>query len=420
MDCTNCLNKQQCNTNRPKFQQPKWEETVNRPLPKITSAFLIVTLACNLRCKYCFIHQQPAFIDLKVAIDAVDFLAKNAAEVNTRPSINFFGGEPTIMWDKIIVPVTNYVKQKYGDNFGLSMTSNGILLDADRLSWMKKNDIGLLFSIDGNKTTQDMNRPLPDGSSSFDVLEPKIPLVLEHYPNMTFRATIDFDSVYYLFDNYNYAISKGYTNMFAMPNVFAKWNDGQRNELKSQLRLVVNRYMELIRENKHVRFNPLDEMYNTMREVLYSDPRKNFRTKGIEYPAFGRCGLGANRFASIGTEGEIYSCQELVGNKEYGKDFIIGDIYNGTDDAKRWEIINKFDPRNVHSDDPNIRCIDCKMNSICNGACAINNYFATGDLNIMPGILCYWYQILLDEAFRVVETMAAEGNAFFKNSVFPS
>ena len=33
----------------------------NMTLPPITSAFLVLTQACNLKCKYCFVVQKPSF-----------------------------------------------------------------------------------------------------------------------------------------------------------------------------------------------------------------------------------------------------------------------------------------------------------------------------------------------------------------------
>ena len=55
-------------------------------LPEISSAFLNLTNACNLACRYCFVKQSPDYMSYQTAKDAADFLAANAeAEA---PSIN--------------------------------------------------------------------------------------------------------------------------------------------------------------------------------------------------------------------------------------------------------------------------------------------------------------------------------------------
>ena len=81
--------------------------------PLITSAFLNVTDECNCRCVYCFENKHPHHMSLQTAKDTIDFLAKNAEKENCIPSINFFGGEPTLMWDSVIIPSVLYAKEKY-------------------------------------------------------------------------------------------------------------------------------------------------------------------------------------------------------------------------------------------------------------------------------------------------------------------
>ena len=121
--------------------------------PKITSAFLNLTNACNLACRYCFVKQSPDYMSCRTAQDAADFLAANAGDAP--PSINYFGGEPLMCWDSVIVPLTGYIRARYGERFRLSMTSNCVLMTEDKLRFMKENKIGLLFSMDGDRATQD-------------------------------------------------------------------------------------------------------------------------------------------------------------------------------------------------------------------------------------------------------------------------
>ena len=106
-------------------------------LPKITSAMLIVTHACNLACRYCFVHQEPSRMTYDTAKRAAQFLLDNAEGTNDIPSINFFGGEPLLMWDSIIKPLTLWLREEVKKPFELSMTSNGILLDDKKIDFMK-------------------------------------------------------------------------------------------------------------------------------------------------------------------------------------------------------------------------------------------------------------------------------------------
>jgi uncharacterized protein len=400
MDCNSCLNKEKCYSKNLEGGETFGHTNNIKSLPEITSAFLILTQQCNLSCKYCFVLQKPKAMTYQIALDATEFLARNAAKRNEIPSINYFGGEPLLKWEEIIVPLTRYIRNKYGNNFELSMTTNGVLLDEAKLEFMKQNNIGFMVSIDGDRKTQELNRPCKNGASSFDILASRIPMFLRYNPGMTFRATVDHDNVAEYFSNHKFAMDNGYNNSFFIVNVFSKWSEEEKAELKRQIHKTAEYYLELIMQGKNVTFNPFNTMFNKIKAIEEAEKNKSYRTVGEGLLAFGRCGLGASKFASVGTDGKLYSCQEMSDNDDSGKDFIIGDIYNGTDNEKRMNIINKFNPKLVHSTE-GTECIRCPFNNICDGACTINNYFANGDLNIMPSILCFYYQCLYKEALAI-------------------
>lgn len=381
------------------------KNTKKMELPLIVGGFLNLTQRCNLKCKYCFVVQQPKEMTFQVAKDAADFFANNANMSKQMPSINYFGGEPLLKWDDIIVPLTEYIREKYGMNFRLGITTNGILLDEEKLEFMKKHGIGFLFSIDGDKKTQDLNRPYHNGKGSFDDLINKIPMFLKYNPNLTFRATIDNDNVSDMAENYQFAIDMGYNNVFMVPNVFRDWNEKQREEMKKQLFKIANIYITNKRNGKDIEFNQFAEAQRNIRRINELKGTTRYRDTGINFPAFGRCGLGGTKFASVGMTGKLYSCQELVENPNLGDYFEIGNIYDGVDNKKRWNIINKFNPRNIIRSDGKT-CRDCSMNQICNGGCLINNYLATENLEIVPSIMCDFYQECINQQLRITEELS--------------
>jgi uncharacterized protein len=95
---------------------------------------------------------------LDTAKQAVYFILNNLEKknkkfnTNDKASITYFGGEPTLMWDEIIVPLTKWIKD---NNFpiDLSMTTNGILLNEERIKFLKDNHFNLLLSMDGAEKT---------------------------------------------------------------------------------------------------------------------------------------------------------------------------------------------------------------------------------------------------------------------------
>lgn len=305
-------------------------------LPKIVGGFLNITQKCNLACKYCFVYQQPLDMSYQVAKDAADFYANNAKETNDMPSINYFGGEPLLRWDDIIVPLTEYIRETYGDKYKLGMTTNGILLDEEKLEFMKKHKIGFLFSIDGDKETQDNNRPFHNGKGSFDLLVDKIPMFLKYNPNATFRATVDHDNVYNMANNYKFAVDMGYNNVFMIPNIFTEWTDEEKAELENQSRLIADMYISLLKQGKRVEFNQFRDAQKKIVRLKKLNGNNSYRDGGIKFPGFGRCGLGATKFASIGMSGDVFSCQELVESPTLGDKFKIGTFIRESKNQEDW------------------------------------------------------------------------------------
>ena len=382
------------------------EVKTRKPLPVITGGFMNLTQACNLACPYCFVCQQPKSITYQVAEDAAKFFAKNAMRAGKRPSINFFGGEPMIMYESIIKPLTEWIRDTYGDAYELSLTTNGTLLTREVMEFFNANNVGMLFSIDGDKKTQDINRPYHDGKGSFDDLEKIIDMVLEYHPNMTFRATINQPTHKYLYENYRFAVEKGYTNSFFIPNIFNEWSYEELAELEQGLVKIKDYYIEELRAGRQpMSFNHFDRAKADLIRIAKlkdDDYRENKRLL-----AGGTCGLGAGSFASVGVTGNLYSCQEMVENPDVGDRFKVGNIYDGVDDEKRYQIAESFNPVNVVCSKADY-CEDCPKKRICDGGCTINNFFKADDLHTVDFVYCWWERKCMEMALEIIETCTAE------------
>lgn len=379
-------------------------------LPKITSAMLILTHACNLQCRYCFVHQEPCHMTYETALDAAKFLIANAEEVNQTPSINFFGGEPMLMWDSIIVPLTNWIRQEYKKPFQLSMTTNGTLLNEERIKFMKDNSIGLLLSIDGAKETQDYNRPYHnDTKSSFDTLEKILPLVVENF-STTFRMTTIPPTCHHVFENIQFADSLGFKSFFVIPNVFEEWSEEEKLTLKNEMTKYGDYYIECLRTGKQpINFSTFEKAFSDIKAINNAISNNQYRVSP-KCQACGKCGLGASRFASIHPNGNLYGCQEMTSNEGEKSIFYIGNIYTGVEEDRRAALMALYDSNKVVG----INCETCKYNRICDGGCVANNYLATGSITQPPNMHCWWNQTILDEAIRVMQILGNEGNEAFR------
>lgn len=346
---------------------------------------------------------------LDTAKDAAQFLLDNAKAEgkNARPEINFFGGEPMLMYDSIIKPLVEWVHNDLGENFKFSITTNGTLLDDAKICFMQRHKFGLLLSMDGNKPVQDYNRPYADGKGSFDGLVPIVPKVLSAWPGTTFRMTAIPDTCSHLFDSIMWAAAHGFTNFFVTPNVFEVWDADAISTLEAEMHKYADYYIESKANGvKPIKFSSFEQAFFDIGTI------KDAEAKGL-YRAIpkcrseGKCGLGTSRFASIHPNGNIYACQEMTSNEGEESIFYIGSIYSGVDNARRRHLAESFDSVSAWGE----FCDECEYDRICDGGCVANNYMITGKLGGMPEMYCWWKRLLLHEAIRVKEVEQCRAQA---------
>lgn len=383
---------------------------MEKKLPLITSAMFVLTHKCNLRCRYCFVHQKPESMIFETALQATKFLIQNAEQEGQIPSINFFGGEPMLMWDHIIVPLTEWIRQQYKKPFHLGITTNGTLLNNERIKFLKDHRIGVLLSIDGGKDTQDYNRPFHSGDGSFDCLKDIIPQVAQNFRSTTFRSTVIPETSSHVFENIMFAKDNGFRNFFIIPNVFEEWNDAQKEILSCELQKYANYYIDSYRNgDTPIEFSTLNDAFKDIKKINEAITNNQYRTMR-QCIACGKCGLGANRYASIHPNGNIYACQEMTSNGDTDNIFYIGNIYDGVDDERRIALMKSFDSTQAFGLD----CSKCKYNRICSGGCVANNYMINGNLSANPKMFCWWQQQILETAINIMQTLGAEENELFK------
>lgn len=380
-----------------------------RELPKITSAMLVVTHACNLRCRYCFVQKEPSHMTLETAKDAATFLINNAKAEGgkQRPEINFFGGEPMLMYESIIKPLVEWVHDDLGEPFRFSITTNGTLLADERIRFMQRHRFGLLLSMDGNKPVQDYNRPYADGKGSFDALKPVVPKVLAAWPGTTFRMTAIPETCSHLFESIMWAAAQGFTNFFVTPNVFEAWDEAARDVLAGELHKYADYYAESkARGVKPITFSTFEQAFWDMKAIADAEAKGIYRAMP-KCRSEGKCGLGTSRFASIHPNGNLYACQEMTSNEGEESAFYIGSIYSGVDNNRRRALAESFDSVSVWGE----YCDECEYDRICDGGCVANNYMVTGKLGGMPEMYCWWRRTVLHEAMRVKEAEQCRAEA---------
>lgn len=374
-----------------------------------TSICLNVTNDCNLQCRYCFVEQKPEYMTLQVAMDAVDFLYNNLQRKrelennnDLQGHISYFGGEPMLMYESIIVPLTSYIEEKYPDDFKMGITTNGTLLTKDRIDFLYEHQIMPLLSIDGNKNTQDYNRPCKDcNKSSFEMVNKNIPYLLKKFPNTTFRMTIYEDTCDQLFDNILYAESMGFKYFFCIPDNRHNFSNENFKKLEIELEKLLLYFSGSIIQNvMPIQGNIIEESF--LYALKFPAAKKESLQRDIDINV---CGLGTVS-ASIDYKGNIFGCQEQVSNNNKNNIFFIGNIYNkGINKDLHFNLLSQYRGlKSISCENPE-KCKDCKFSPLCNQTyCPSMSYQRFKDFSISPITFCNWKNILLKLGQELLNT----------------
>lgn len=148
---------------------PSWTPSgPHRP----TTAVLLMTGACNLRCVYCYARggeQAGLRLTLPLAKTVIDAACENArAAGQGQFSLSFHGGgEPTLNWEVMTAAVEHARAKDLPCD--ISISSNGVWTAAQREFILSRFD-GASVSFDGVPDVQNAQRPRADGRGSFDAV----------------------------------------------------------------------------------------------------------------------------------------------------------------------------------------------------------------------------------------------------------
>ncbi|MHC9544678.1 MAG: radical SAM protein [Vulcanimicrobiota bacterium] len=123
---------------------------------------LIITSRCNLRCRYCRNIPEEQDMSVETAKKALDFFFSiTSCEA---PTIALSGGEPLSNWNTVSF-ILDYVEKK--SNAQIVLQTNGTLLTAGRAGLLKRHNVKVWFSIDGQQKHHDLMRVNSYGRASW-------------------------------------------------------------------------------------------------------------------------------------------------------------------------------------------------------------------------------------------------------------
>lgn len=353
---------------------------------------------CNLRCEYCFAStgdfgKGRKLMDFDTGKRAIDFLLENSGD-RTNLELDFFGGEPLMNFDVVrqIVEYARSREQEYGKRFRFTITTNGVLIDKDKIDFINREMSNVVLSIDGRKEVNDRMRKHRNGSGSYDtIVERYVELCKardfqDYYVRGTFTGyNLDFTKdVMHLYDlgfdqiSVEPAVTEA-TLPYAitekdLPTVFAEYE-----KLALEL-LKLERKRAETGEGKYLNF------FHFMLD-LEQGPCAIKRLRG--------CGCG-NEYVAITPDGDIYPCHQFVGLE----DWKMGNLFDKSFDLQRKEYFAKA---NIYTKQD---CSTCWAKFYCSGGCNANNLIYAGDVLKPHKLACEMQKKRLECAIMVKAAQA--------------
>jgi len=160
-----------------------------------TQLMLSLTAACQLACDYCYIRggDNPRNMPWEVAEAAIRFVAGNAkARGETNIRISFHGqGEPTAAW-KLFRDAVMFAEMQasaLGLDVSFSVVSNG-LLTKEKVAFLRTHQFDVGLSLDGTKDSNDAQRPMRNGGSTYDRVVATMRMLREADMPISIRSTV--------------------------------------------------------------------------------------------------------------------------------------------------------------------------------------------------------------------------------------
>lgn len=360
----------------------------------IKAMCLHVAHDCNLKCKYCFASQgnfkgERSMMSLETGKKALEFLAKSSGN-RRNLEVDFFGGEPLMNFQvvKDLVAYGRELEKTYHKNFRFTITTNGVLLDEDKMGFINENMENIVLSLDGRKPVNDEMRLTVSGDGSYDVILPKIKQMVE----------LRGDKDYYVrgtFTNKNTDFGKDALEFYH--NGFKKISIEPvvaPDEMDYALR--AEHIEEVLRE-----YEDFSKQYIKLKR---NDPKFSFFHFMIDLDQ-GPCvikrsvGCGAgSEYIAVTPEGEIYPCHQFVGEKK----FLLGEIESGINNA---DIRERFKNANVYTKK---ECRECWARFYCSGGCHANAFYAHGDILKPYEIGCEMEKKRIECALSIMASLSEE------------
>lgn len=340
--------------------------------PQIRLMVLHVTDHCNLDCRYCYMEggKPPEYVNRSMSREVLDAALEGfcrwtrwmrAANVPTRPTIVFYGGEPLLNFELIRYGLDRILElettQELRAPVDKVIITNGTEVTPSIAALLRDHGVRVAVSLDGPQTIHDRNRVYRSGRGSFQDSFQGLETLREAglWPSIscvTSRETVsEAGEVYKWLVHDLGANAIGFNHVSIVP---------QRS------------YYDVAYENAYA--DSIIAGFDYMRrENPFAVDRKMsrkvdaFRNRRILRADCTGCG----EQVSVSSDGEIGICQGYMGNRKHFVARVFDETFEPASDQVFCDWA-KRSPLNIPE------CINCPALAICGGGCPRNADFLLG------------------------------------------
>ncbi len=299
-------------------------------------------MICNFSCFYCF---EEGNKNLPIMADDVEEAIIQYIENNkeNQLSINWFGGEPLLGFDRI-VSIANKLNEKK-IKFSSSMVTNGSLLTKDKIEKLNLLHLShIQISLDGLADIHDKRRYFKSGAPSFEV-------ILSNIDNLLKMTSIPL--------HIQVTIDK--TNNTAFDDILILFKRKYPNLTDNRIKIGCNFVQDRTGFEQNSVCYTNDDIFKQKVENLKLGKRNDLTPflPNLAQPCMYRC----LKTFCIDPSGDMYKCLEHLGNPNYK----IGNVLEKKI-SQRKIVMTTF------QEDPfeDNECLACKVFPVCGGGCPID------------------------------------------------
>jgi len=356
------------------------------------SVNLATTTGCNLACKYCYVHNNPINLSVEQVKKIKENLPKILRKYNCDSySMTYFGGEPLLNFD--LIKNTYQMFKEDPLCLHILIISNGLLLDQEKVDFIKKEKIGFSWSFDG--LWNDINRVDVSGKGTLSRYLEKMDIIRQVSPHNC-KVMISPTSVDTLVENYEFFKEK--LNMYNIDYTLVRdniWKEEDIEKFDKNIKRLSDLYVKDFSagNNISIGFFTLALMDIFIGNKLGKRPFSCFA---------GNCGGG------FMPDGWMYACVRFGTNKKYP-------IYDYMNDKWNEENFNFLISPKVSNPIEYEKCKKCSIRQYCNAGCNYSHI----ENNCEPlECICKLFKIIYRESFNIFDRL--KNNENFINMISSS